>query len=147
MDETEFKKTFRDVNEMPCVFAKAILRRCAGCSRSQKLYIAEREAVTCKSPGAHQRCREVLTQLHDKAMFALHLPHPEQLLPHGKELKVQCGGLLGLQQALHPETEVMDTVSDINALLEQATSRHGDLGSLPLGDVIKSITAFKPRGK
>lgn len=147
MDETEFKKTFRNVNDLPCVFTKAILRRCAGCSRSQKLYIAEREAVTCKSPGAHQRCREVLTQLHEKAMFALHLPHPEHILPHGKELKVQCGGLLGLHLALHPAETMLDTVVDINALLEQAIKDHGTLDALPLGDVIKSITAFKPRGK
>jgi hypothetical protein len=147
MDETEFKKTFRDVNESPCVFAKAILRRCAGCSRSQKLYIGEREAVACKSPAAHLRCHEVLTQLHNKAMFALHLPQPEQTLPHGKELKVQCGGLLGLQQALHPAETVMDTIIDINALLEQAYTAHGSLDALPLGDVIKAITAFKPRGK
>jgi len=147
MDETEFKKTFRDVNGSPCVFAKAILRRCAGCSRSQKLFIAEREAVACKSPGAHQRCREVLTQLHDKAMFALHLHHPEQVLPHGKELKVQCGGLLGLQQALHAAETTAAMVDDINALLEQAISEHDDFDNLPLGEVVKSVTAFKPRGK
>jgi hypothetical protein len=147
MDETEFKKTFHDVNETPCVFAKAILRRCATCSRSQKLFIAEREAVACRSPGAHQRCREVLTQLHDKAMFTLHLHHPEQVLPHAKELKVQCGGLLGLQQALHATETSAEIVDDINALLEQAITIYGDLDSLPLGDVIKAIAAFKARGK
>lgn len=147
MDETEFKKTFRDVNGTPCVFAKAILRRCAGCSRSEKLFIAEREAVSCKSPGAHQRCLEVLTQLHDKAMFALHLPHPEQILPHGKELKVQCGGLLGLQQVLQKTDMATETVDDIHALLDQAIHEHGSVDSLPLADVIKAISHFKPRGK
>ena len=147
MDEIEFRKTFRDVNEAPCVFAKAILRRCAGCSRSQKLFLAEREAVACKSPGSHQRCREVLTQLHEKAMFALHLPHPEQVLPHGKELKVQCGGLLGLQQAMRATDAPAETVEDIHALLEQSLLDHGAIDSLPLGEVVKAITAFKPRGK
>ena len=147
MDETEFKKTFRDVNGTPCIFAKAILRRCAGCSRSEKLFIAEREAVACKSPGAHQRCREVLTQLHNKAMFALHLSHPEQVLPHGKELKVQCGGLLGLQQALQVHHSAMETVPDINALLEQAVRDRGSLDDLPLGEVVKAVAAYKPRGK
>ena len=147
MDESEFKKTFRDVNATPCAFAKAILRRCATCSRAQKLFIAEREAVACKSPGAHQRCLEVLTQLHNKAMFSLHLHHPEQVLPHGKELKVQCGGLLGLQQALNETDHATEVVNDINALLEQAVREHGDLDSLPLGDVVKAISAFKPRGK
>ncbi len=147
MDESEFKKTFRDLSETPCVFAKAILRRCAACSRSQKLLIAEREAIACKSPGAHQRCSEILSQLHDKAMFTLHLHHPEQVLPHGKELKVQCGGLHGLLQALRETETSAESVNDIHALLEEATAKYGSLDSLPLGEVVKAIAAFKPRGK
>jgi len=147
MDEKEFKKTFRDVNESPCAFSKAILRRCAGCSRAQKLLLAEREAVACKSPGAHQRCREVLAKLHDKAMFALHLHQPEQILPHGKELKVQCGGLLGLQQTLDDPAQPAPRIEDIHALLDRALAQYGDIDALPLAEVVKAINAFKPRGK
>lgn len=147
MDEKEFKKAFRDVNDAPCVFAKAILRRCCGCSRSQKLFIAEREAVACKSPGARQRCLEVQEQLHLKAMFALRLPHPETVLPHGKELKVQCGGMLGLQQALLDEQEPSALVADINGLLENAIRDFGSVEALPYGQVVRGITNFKPRGK
>jgi hypothetical protein len=147
MDEKEFKKTFRDVNEAPCVFAKAILRRCCRCSRSQKLFIAEREAVACRSPGARQRCAEVLGQLRNKAMFALRLPHQEAVLPHGKELKVQCGGMLGLQQALLPEQPDADIVEDINGLLENALEDYGSVESLPYGEVVKGITSFQPRAK
>ncbi|MGM0594094.1 MAG: hypothetical protein ACQETD_06120 [Pseudomonadota bacterium] len=147
MDEKEFKKTFRDVNAAPCVFAKAILRRCAHCSRSQKLFIAEREAVACKSPGARQRCAEVLEILHQKAIFALRLPHPETVLPHGKELKVQCGGMLGLQQALRDENGASDMIEDIHDLLEGAVTEYREVDALPYGEVVKGITRFKPRGK
>lgn len=147
MDEKEFKKAFRDVNDAPCVFAKAILRRCCQCSRAQKLFLAEREAVACKSPGARQRCAEVLEVLHGKAIFALHLPHAESVLPHGKELKVQCGGMLGLQQALLPERDQAETVEDINGLLENAIKDYGSVEALPYGEVVKGITSFQPRGK
>lgn len=147
MDEKEFKKTFRDVNGAPCVFAKAILRRCARCSRSQKLFIAEREAVACKSPGARQTCAEVLEVLHRKATFALRLPEPQLVLPHGKELKVQCGGMLGLQQALRGESEMAEVVDDIHDLLQNALGDFGDAEALPYGEVVKGVTHFKPRGK
>lgn len=147
MDEKEFKKAFKDVNDAPCVFAKAILRRCCSCSRSEKLYIAEREAVACKSPGARQRCAEVLEVLHGKAIFALHLPHAESVLPHGKELKVQCGGMLGLQQALLPAEQGAEVVTDINGLLENALRDYGTVGALPYGEVVKGITSFQPRAK
>ena len=147
VDETEFKKTFRDVNEAPCVFAKAILRRCARCSRSQKLFLAEREAVACKSPGARQVCAEVLEQLRSKAMFSLGLPHPQAILPHGKELKVQCGGMIGLQQALLDETTPAEVVDDIYNLLQNALRDFGEVESLPYSEVVKGVTSFKPRGK
>jgi hypothetical protein len=147
MDEKEFKKTFKDVNDAPCIFAKAILRRCCRCSRSQKLFIAEREAVACKSPGARQRCAEVLGQLRGKATFALRLPHPEVVLPHGKELKVQCGGMIGLQQALLPERQHTDIVEDINTLLESALDDYGSVEALPYSEVVKGITSFQPRPK
>lgn len=147
MDEKEFKKTFKDVNDAPCVFAKAILRRCCRCSRSQKLFLAEREAVACKSPGARQRCAEVLGQLRGKAMFSLRLPHPETVLPHGKELKVQCGGMIGLQQALQPEQPDADIVDDINGLLEEALKDYGSVEALPYSEVVKGVTNFQPRAK
>lgn len=147
MDEREFKKAFKDVNDAPCVFAKAILRRCCRCSRSQKLFIAEREAVACKSPGGRQRCAEVLGVLHGKATFALRLPHPEAVLPHGKELKVQCGGMLGLQQALLPDQADADTVEDIIDLLENAIEDYGSVEALPYSEVVKGITGFQPRVK
>lgn len=145
MDEKEYKKSYRDINHAPCVFAKAILRQCCACSRAEKLFIAEREAIACKSPGAHQICEAVLNELHQKARFALHLTHPEEILPHGKELKVQCGGLLGLQAALHPERDEATRVEDIYELLTAALERHDDTESLPYGQVVRGITRFQPR--
>lgn len=145
MEESEYKKTFRSVNDAPCVFAKAILRRCCTCSRSQKLYIAEREAIACKSPGGRQRCNEVLTVLHSKAAFALKLPKIEGELPHAKELKVQCGGMLGLQESLRHEST--NIVSDIHQLLEQSFEEYGSAEMLPYSEVVRGITHFIPRKK
>ena len=147
MDEKEFKKTLRDVNNAPCVFAKAILRRCCACSRAEKLFVGEREAVACKSPGARQLCSEVLDQLHQKAIFALHLPHAEAVLPHGKELKVQCGGMLGLQAALLAQFADAERVDDIYGLLTESVADYGSTNALPYGEVVRGITRFVPRAK
>jgi hypothetical protein len=145
MEESEFKKTFRSVNDAPCVFAKAILRRCCACSRSQKLFIAEREAVACKSPGGRQRCEEVLEVLRGKAAFALKLQQIDAPLPHAKELKVQCGGMLGVQESLTRESA--EIVSDIHQLLENAFIEYGSADTLPYSEVVRAITSFQPRNK
>ncbi len=145
MEENEFKKTYRTVNNAPCIFAKAILRRCCACSRSQKLFIAEREAVACKSPGGRQRCEEVLEVLRDKATFALKLSHIDSPLPHAKELKVQCGGMLGLEASLTQQGS--EVVGDIHQLLEKAFAQYGAAETLPYTEVVRTITAYQSRKK
>ncbi len=146
MEENEFKSTYADYNSNPCAFYKAVLRRCAGCSRAQKVFIAEREAVACKSPGAQQRCKEVVQVMREKALFALKLTHLENALPHGKEIKVECGGLLGLQAAIRPEMQ-SETVADIHGLLDEAVQRHGSLDRLPYSEVVKFVVHYQSRPK
>lgn len=146
MEESEYKSTYADYNNNPCAFYKAVLRRCADCSRAQKVLIAEREAVACISPGAQQRCMEVVQVMREKALFALKLTHLEKVLPHGKEIKVECGGLLGLHQAIHPELHA-ETVTDIHALLDEAIQRHGSLEQLPYSEVVKFVVRYESRPK
>lgn len=143
MDETEFKATYRDYNDRPCVFAKALLARCAGCSRAQKLNIAEREEMACRSEAAWNQCHALLPLLRAKALFALKLTHIEGALPHGKEIKVQCGGLHGLRAAQEPSAE--GPVTDVYSLVSAAAADFGGLEALPYGEIIKAVVAYEPR--
>ncbi len=143
MDEDEYKQTYDEYNDRPCVFAKALLARCAGCSRAQKLNIAEREAMACLSPAAHDRCAALFALLHDKALFALKITHQEGPLPHAKEMKVQCGGLIGLRSAREPRAE--GPVTDVYSLVETARADFGALEKLPFGEIIKGVVAYEPR--
>jgi hypothetical protein len=143
MDENEFKQTYRDYNVSPCAFAKALLTGCAGCSRSQRLNIAEREAMACTSDEAWRHCRELLPLLRTKALFALRLTHAEGALPHGKELKVQCGGLRGLRAALESSAE--GPVTDVYSLVTAAAADFGSLESLPYGEIVKVVVGYELR--
>ncbi len=141
MDETEFKQTYSEYNDRPCIFAKALLARCVGCSRAQKLNIAEREAMACRSPAAQARCAEVLPLLRSNALFTLRLTQVDGPLPHGKEMKVQCGGLHGLQETIDGGAEV----TDVNGLLDSAYARYGDGAALPYSAIVKRVASFQLR--
>lgn len=145
MDEDEFKKTYSEFNDRPCVFAKALLRHCAGCSRSQKVLIAERESMACHSPDGHEQCQKLATELRQNALFALKLTHLEGQLPHGKEMKVQCGGLLGLEHETHGQAS--DRVFDVYGLLHAALEKFGSIEKLPYSRIAQFIVHFKPRGR
>lgn len=147
MDEQAYQQTYHHFNETPCLFSKALLRRCCGCQHAQKLLIAEREAVACLSPKeGHPRCAALLPKLRSKAMFSLKLTHAvEGALPHGKEIRVQCGSLLGLQQILQPE-QSSARVSNIAALLQEAELVYGSHEAFPYREMVIAVSHFKVRG-
>ncbi|MFA5626886.1 MAG: hypothetical protein WC965_05335 [Thiohalomonadaceae bacterium] len=134
-------------NDDPCAYAKAILSRCADCSQAQKRNFAEQEAVSCNSPPARQQCLKFLSLLREKALFALQLKHIDGHLPHGKEIKVQCGGLSGLRETLM--VGQADEIADIYGLLQAVQENFGEFSALPLHEIIKGISHYqlRKRGK
>lgn len=148
MDENQYRQTYRDVNQRRCVFEKAINSRRCTCSQARRFNLADREGVACTSDAANVRCRHLLEQLRRNASFALQLKAVAGPLPHAQEMKVQIGGMLGLQQVLLAGLAAAgnaDRVEDIAALAGQAEQRFGTLDQLPFTEIVKSIVHFEAR--
>jgi hypothetical protein len=160
-DETEFRSLRAQLTPTPCVFERALLSRCAGCSMAQPGLLAEREMVGCASAGASARCGAFRDQLRANALFALRID-PAGPWPFGKEIRLQCGGLIGLQQAmglLAPDATDRDdegdfianavpgqpVVADVNALLSAALTAHGSPEAFPYSQIMRSVVGYSPR--
>jgi hypothetical protein len=141
MDETAYRQTRRAAIDHPCPFEQALLTRCAACALEQRRHIAEREAVACVDAEARAACTALLGLLRRNAAFALHRVRQEERLTHAQEMKVQCGGLAGLQQALTGA----DTVDDVSALMRAARRSRGGLEDLPWSEIVQSVAAWQPR--
>jgi len=141
MDEQQYRQTYRQVNELPCVFERAILRRCGTCEDAQRLNLAEREAVKCLSGDSHKDCKEFLTIVHEKSAFAIGDRNPGEKLPFGKEIKIQCGSIVGLKGVLDRD----NTDMGIHTLIHTATTASGDIDKLPFEIIVREISAFKSR--
>lgn len=144
MDENAFRSTFNALNQNDCLFEKAVVICGHGCPNLKRIDIGERVTMGCVAPQAHEACRELLELLRGKAVFALHVTDIA-VLPHAKELKVQCGGLRGLQQVLEPETEAEGKIADIAALVAEAQEHFSGLENLPFGEIMRSISHFEGR--
>jgi hypothetical protein len=144
VDETEFRATLDDLNTLPCPFKKAIFSTVCGCEKSERIYIGDREAMVCSTPLAQRRCVELLERLRSAARFALQAADVGTL-PHAKAIKVETGGLLGLQAALDPQAGANGRVENVHALLDAATARYGSLSALPYGDIIREVARFTPK--
>lgn len=145
MDEDAFRNTLQALNRDDCLFEKAIVICRHACCNARMIGIGERSVVGCSAPAAREKCRELLALLHSNATFALHLSDTSRLA-HGKEIRVQCGGLQGLQQALAAEDdEGARAIADIAALVEQAETNFNGLENLPFSRMVRAIVHFEAR--
>lgn len=137
MDETAYRQALTTSIPRHCPFEKSVLTHCAECSRVEKHNIAEREAVSCNSAEALQACIALHDSLRHNFKFALGKSHIDGPLPHVQEMRIQCGGLKGLQFILDGK----DQIEDIDALLAMARQKFGELADFPYAQIVRWATA------
>lgn len=97
--------------------------------------------VSCGDLAVRPVCAELLDLLHKNSLFALKLTHLQLPLPHGPEMRVQLGGLSGLQHEIDGGSEVRD----IAALVNQARQQYDGLENLPYSTIVQSVVNCEPR--
>jgi len=142
MDEDKYRETYRSVNPLQCPFEKTLNSRRCQCSKMERIHLADRECVGCVDKQAWQNCHDFLETLRSKALFALKMTEIEGPLPHGKEIKVQNGSIIGLQKLFNPEEQ---NKPDIYLLLSQALTKYDQFENLPHDQLMQSIVNFKAR--
>lgn len=129
----------------PCPFERALLSRCVACFKCKRLLLAEREAITCSEEAANKLCKAFHQALHDNARFALHMD-PQQPWPFGKEIRAQCGGILGLAGALRsPGDQAPGEALDVALLTAEAVARYGGPEHFPYSQIMRAVVHYEPR--
>lgn len=147
MEEHEYRATYHALSQRRCVFEKAINSRRCGCAQSARFNLADREGVACKSDAANALCVELLDAMRRNARFSLRLTQVDGPLPHAREIRVQIGGLLGLQNLLRPERTPSDKIHDINGLACEAIKKYSRIDNLPYDQIVQGIVSFEGRRK
>jgi hypothetical protein len=140
-NEDAYKLARKAYIEYSCPFERALLSRCVGCSRSRKLNLAEREAIACGDAAVRDHCLTFYRALHDNAQFALKI-NPDAPWPFGKEIRAQCGGVLGLAEAVEA---VSDTTTDIADTVLLANARFGSSEAFPYSEIMRAVVHYEPR--
>lgn len=142
-NESAYKLARDTAIALPCPFERALLSACACCCKSRKLLLAEREAISCTEQTANGLCLDFHGALHANARFALHMD-PNQPWPFGKEIRAQCGGILGLKAVLGVD-ESNDEGRDIALLVAAGMDRHGDIAAFPYSEIMRAVVHYEPR--
>jgi hypothetical protein len=145
MDENEYRATYHEVNTRCCIFEKALNSRVCACEQSQRFNIADREGVACRIPSGQALCDELIRLLRHNARFALHMNRITGPLPHAREIKVQNGGLLGLQKILLGSKKSQSGVENVHGLVRDALDRFGRLAEVPFSEIVQSVVSYDGR--
>lgn len=147
MEEKEYKDTYHSINQRRCVFEKTINSRRCTCEQSHRFNLADREGIACQSATGNALCAELLKSMRRNARFALHLTSADSPLPHTKEIKVQTGGLLGLQGLVYPHRATDTNIENAIGLIDAAIEKYDNLDKLPYDTLVQAIVKFEGRKK
>lgn len=140
-NEDAYRQARDTAIDLPCPFERALLSRCVACFKSRKLLLAEREAISCSEREANTRCMAFHAALHRNARFALHID-PGQPWPFGKEIRAQCGGVLGLRDVLAQPEEIE---ADVAALVQRGITTFGGIERFPYSAIMRAVAHYEPR--
>ena len=127
------------MNRPHCVFRKPVMGSGFPCQHASLCHTPMGCSVLCEDLDAYDRCNDVLETLIHAGRFALGYTLDTDSLTHGKLMKIQHGGLLGLNKVLNPDRDPMD-IEDISLLIEQASQ-----AELPLQDIIAEARQWQNR--
>lgn len=145
MDEDSYKAAYERINTAPCAFEKGILSLKCRCAYQHMFRLADRHGVGCRDALMQQNCTSFLNHLRKQTRFVFKI-NIDGPLPHNKELKVQNGGMLGVQKLLlnnAPDNEV----DNIAGLMTQSIELYGSIENIPYNRIMPSVTAYQTRPK
>ncbi len=145
-NEQAYREARQSAIDLACPFERALLSRCVTCCKARRLLLAEREAITCTERAANDLCNAFHDALHRNARFALHLD-ANQPWPFGKEIRAQCGGILGLREMLPGAESGLPEAAeaDVASLLAAGLTHYGALDALPYSGIMRAVVHYEPR--
>ena len=145
MDEENYRQVFERINSAPCVFEKSILSLKCKCAYQHLFRLADRQGVGCTDAVMQLNCKKFLDHLRQQTRFVFKI-NIDGPLPHNKEIKVQNGGMLGLQKLL-VNTALTESVDDIASLMHKVVDLYGGIDALPYNLIMPSVREYKTRPK
>jgi hypothetical protein len=133
------------MEEYKCPFSAPLITRQFGCANSQEVIHRGGAEINCTDAAAHRRCSQLFQHMKLAALPAFGVEDDLLSMPHSVLVKIQYGGLLGLQCLLRAESQLAERVEDVRSLVAEASLRFKD--EIPYASLVDDITAFKPRAR
>ena len=129
--------------DLICPFSATLVSEDFGCRNAAAIVRRGGAEIACTSDAAHARCRTLFRKLKDAALPAFGVADDLLQMPHSVLVKIQYGGLLGLQRIVNPAPEAATAVEDIDRLVTSAAERFPSLEDIPYADLCGGMTGYR----
>ncbi len=131
--------------ENKCAFSQTLISGQFACAHAEPVVRRGGAEIACRSTAAAQRCAVLMQCLKEVALPAFGVEDDLLSMPHSVLVRIQFGGLLGVQRLLAAAGSNADSVPDIRALVEKVQDKFGALEAIPYAEIVADMTGFKPR--
>ena len=133
-----------NIKEHKCPFQVPQIKKDFACKLGVEVTRRDGAAVACQSDSASRHCCELYEHLKQVGLRAFGMRDDLAKVPQSFYIKVQYGGLLGLQRLLG---DTRQDVVDISSLLTQLHAQYGEIENIPCEQVKTDIKSCKVRRK
>jgi len=125
-----------------CVFSSTLITEHFSCEYATSVVRRGGSEISCGKITASKQCEVVYNNLKKVAVSALDVDDDLLHLPHGVMVKIQHGGLLGLNALIHEEST---SISNISELITESKNEFKALDAIPYESTLNYITSYKVR--
>jgi hypothetical protein len=132
----------REKNTMPapkCPFQNSIISEDFACALAQQVTVRNTPQVHCRSSTALDNCQRLYTRLKAVGLPAFGMQDDLATTPSSVYLKIQYGGLLGLQDRSGATPARPGTIADIHDLVDNVTAGGTETEILPYADLVDTM--------
>ena len=127
-----------------CPFQVPQIKKDFACTMGVEVTRRDGAAVACQSSSASRNCHELYEHLKQTGLEAFDMNDDLLKVPQSFYIKVQYGGLLGLQRLLG---DARQDITDISSLVARLHTHYGALENVPCAQVKTDIKSHKVRRK
>lgn len=128
-----------------CPFQTPIIAEDFACRLAKAVTARNTPQVHCQSDAPLAVCRQVYDHFKAVGLPAFGMEDDLTSTPHNIYLKIQCGGLLGLQAQRGVAADQEGRIADIRALVEAATRDGEQVDALAYAELVSYMQGQQTR--
>ena len=129
--------------DLICPFSAPIVKQDFACKHAQEIIRRGGAEIACQHMSSHSLCNKLHNQIKLSALAAMDLEDDLLSLPHNVLVKIQYGGLTGLDNLLDKQLETTGKIDDIASLVMNAEMKFSSLENIPLESINETIIDYK----